>query len=385
MPEIWPRVDGRKPQEHRRRELYAHNCNGEEEVDASLTSSLAQTVRSTASGSALMMASDVRLSYSQGATSLIISVFGPTTSKRESAFEKAEVVVRLHSRVGVLAVQPLSAVGSAPEKRRFLEARHQQLQEVYAGVLLPLLQTSVESVLCLEQFPRCVIVVDVVVLAEDGGLFATVLNGVMCALLEAGLPCRSSFAAVTIAALTADESSSPREGSEKVSNSTDGKRKRGRDETQENNTSTTSLCFFVDPSGLEETLCGMPSKHESSSEGDEKKKSSVTAAKEAAIATTARGQLIKMQQECRTVAIGTFVMGYRPSGGSSAEARFPTIASHIQSGPGSARTSSSSDGKSSDAILLKPHEWLAMEKLACMCVTPVFDFYRKLNVPLEEP
>lgn len=391
MPAIWSRVDGRKPQEHRRREFYAHNCHTADdtnEIDALLGSSHVQTSRSTSSGNTLMMASDVRISYAQGATSLIISIFGPTTSKRESAFEKAEVVLRLHSRVGVLAVQPLSAVGSAPEKRRFLEARHQQLQEVYAAVLLPLLQTSVESVLCLEQFPRCVIAVDVIVLSEDGGLFATVLNGVMCALLEAGLPCRSSFGAITIAALTANESSSPQDESQKVLPTADRTRKRGRDE---NSNSTSSLCFFVDPSSLEETLCGVPSKSAStsSSPGEPEKKSSVAAAKEAALATTARGQLIKMQQECCTVAVGTFVMGYRPTGGSSsAETRYPTIASHIQSGPGSARTTSSllegTGNVKPSAILLKPHEWITMERLACMSVTPVFDFYRKLNVPLEE-
>lgn len=409
------RIDGRQAHEHRRRELFTHHCapdekleEGEEAAQLSLKSSgerggRGSIFQQSASHSALLMAPDVRVSYAQGETRLMVIVSGPTTSKLESAYDKAHVMIRLHSRVGVLAIQPLSAVGGAAEKRRFLEARHQQLQETYAAALLPLVQASVEGVLCLDQFPRCVISIDVLVLAEDGGLFATVLNGVMCALLEAGLPCRTSFAAVTLSALALrnphlKEGTKMEEG-KKTTTTSPGK-KRGR-VSEEEDVERNSLHFIVDPTNLEETLCGLASssssslvKSDSQSVGNDKSQGVVTnsndiaASQAAAFAMTARGQLINQQRDSRTVAVGTFVFGYRPAGGGDPTqgVRYTTMGSHITSGPGSSRPcqlSAVSAAPKPRSVLLQPMEWIQMEQLAMNSARPIFEFYRKLNVPLD--
>lgn len=436
MSSIWARMDGRLPHEQRHQVLLSHQFGtdmGETgdvasmgEVEENSISPFQCSNISIPSASALIVSPDVRITYSQGKTSIIVSLSGPTTAKRESTYEKAEVVFRLQSRVGVLAVQPLLAVGSAPEKRRFFEARHQQLHETYASVLLFLLQNAAESVLCLEQFPRCVIVIDVLVQEEDGGLCAAVLNGVMCAILQAGIPCRTSFAAVTVAALTGakkrasvekkqtavDDSESTNQHSLQVhqkrkreddSASTDMEAHQLSSEGEKFSSSThsvkqqdapivgsrsdsnaltgQSLCYFVDPTSLEETLSGCPSKGSvnisncfspTSHKGD----STMALGEEsqaAVRATTERGQLLKLQQECRTVAVGTFVMTYSP--GDSSSGGHPTIASHVQSGPGMARASSEDS--------LSPEEWLQMQRIANISATRIFDFYRKLNEPLE--
>lgn len=387
MPGIWSRLDGRHPHQHRRRELYTHRCS-EEELGNSDDKSSEQEEKNALtpedplnhqsltniSGSALMLSSDVRLSYTQGGTSLLITISGPTSSKRESAYDKAEVIVRLRSHVGVMALHPLSAVGSPPEKRRFLEARHQQLQEVYASDILPLVQTSVEAVICLEEFPRSAIVIDILVLAEDGSLCAAVLNGVMSAILEAGLPCRTSFAAVSVAALTGDP-----EGNSLSA----GKRSREgsappTEAPEKGNTAPTPLCFFVDPSAIEETLTGTPEKNPQLS------KSVIAASSD----STPHGHLLRMQQQCRTVALGTFVLSFRPEQ-LMAGGRYPTIASHIHCGPGASRGNTLAHSESKDEnsrettafpSFLSPKDLVYMEHLASLSITPIFDFYRQLNV-----
>lgn len=436
MSRSWSRLDGRLPLEQRRQLLLSHQFDTDMRESREDEQCGAQDSRKSLqcstlvmpSATALLVSSDVRINYSQGKTSVVVALSGPATAKHESTYEKAEVVVRLQSRVGVLALQPLFAVGSAPEKRRFFEARHQQLHETYASVLLPLVQASTEAVLCLEQFPRCVIVIDVVVEEEDGGLFSTVLNGVMCAILEAGLPCRTSFAAITVAVLTADvvKTSVGNDHNELIarkSNDPDSaieylKRKRENETVspttkmrrlsnecctsastsggaEDHNTSTecesnaccagtassSSLCYFVDPSSVEENLSGCPKtlsenlSHLSLSGNgkDDGNKNTSEVSQTGVIVQTERGQLLKMQQECQTVAVGTFVMSYRPGSGSAA--RYPTIASHVQSGPGMSRASSQDS--------LKTEEWLHMENIANVSAARIFDFYRKLNDPLD--
>lgn len=436
MSRIWSRLDGRLPQEQRRQLLLSHQFDtdmresGEDEQYGAQDSgkSLQCSTLVMPSATALLVSSDVRISYSQGKTSVVVALSGPATSKHEATYEKAEVVVRLQSHVGVLALQPLFAVGSAPEKRRFFEARHQELHETYASVLLPLVQASTEAVLCLEQFPRCVIVIDVVVEEQDGGLFSTVLNGIMCAILEAGLPCRTTFAAITVAALTADvvrpsvdndhsrldarklndpesviehlkrkrenEKASPMTKMRRLSNecctstSTSGGAEDLNLSTEcECNdscagvASSSSLCYFVDPSSVEENLSGCPKtlsenlSHLSllANGKDDGNKNASDVSQTAAIFQTERGQLLKMQLECQTVAVGTFVMSYRPSSGTTV--RYPTIASHVQSGPGMSRASSQDS--------LKTEEWLHMEEISNVSAARIFDFYRKLNDPLE--
>eukprot|EP00796_Vickermania_ingenoplastis_P006245 gene6245-4494_t len=343
--------------EHRRRVLYAHPC-GQQSTGDDNDQLHSSSSSSGISGNALLMASDVRLSYAQGGTSLFICLSGPTTSKHESAYDKAEVVLRLQPRSGVLSIHPMLAVGAAPERRRFLEARHQALQETYAAVLLPMLQTSVEAVLCLEQFPRCVLVVDVLVLEEDGGLLPTVLNGVMCAMLEGGWPCRSCFAAVNLAALT-----SP-------SQALGSKRARIAEEETEN-----GLCFVVDPTALEETLCGTPV--ETTKDTDQEIHAAAVA-QAAAVASTTRGQLLQLQQECRTVAVGTYVFLYRPGAGSAAT--YPTLATNLESGPGAARARDMHQR----SAFLSPMDTRQMEQMAAGAAHPVFEFFRKLNVSLED-
>lgn len=366
MSATWSRLDGRKPQEHRRRELcnYPLLPNEVEENDTATPASSSSSTN-VVSHNALLTASDVRLTYAQGDTRVHISLSGPTTSKLESAYEKAHVSIRLRSNVGILAIQPLVAVGGAPEKYRFLEARRTQWEETYAAVLLPLLQSCVERVVCLDQFPQCVILLEVLVLAEDGSLFAAVLNGCMCAILEAGLPCKTSFAAVTLAAVTT--SSAVCTSTSVDTNSKKDSRKRERDDAEGR-----VLDIVADPTSLEETLSGIGCV--------ESPTDSSSAAHAAAVASTLRGQLLSLQRDYRTVAIATFVLGYRPGGGTADGTPLPTIASHISSGFGSSRASTAKDNS---GVFLTVMEWLQMEQMAATSVKPIFEFYRKLNVPLD--
>jgi exosome complex component RRP46 len=64
-----------------------------------------------------------------------------------------------------------------------------------------MLDKSLQSVICTALAPRCAVQLDVQVLQSDGSLFASLLNASCLALLDAGVQCNSTVAAVTIAAM----------------------------------------------------------------------------------------------------------------------------------------------------------------------------------------
>ncbi|AIN95204.1 ribosomal RNA processing protein, putative [Leishmania panamensis] len=150
--------------------------------------------------------------YAQGQTAVMVSLHGPTVAKNDE-YDTCAVNVRVqHAR----ALAP--AAGGA-EKALYEERKLGLLTRTDALALESLLESVLGAVFLRERFPRCVLVVDVVVVQDDGSLPAVALNALMCALLDAGLPCRTTAAAVCVAVVTrgggtevADSSSSPAEG-----------------------------------------------------------------------------------------------------------------------------------------------------------------------------
>ncbi|KAH9599972.1 Exoribonuclease [Trypanosoma melophagium] len=82
--------------------------------------------------------------------------------------------------------------------RLFLEQEREEQRRADGGAGR-LLKTFLGAVVLLERFPRCVLEINVTVLAGDGSLLAVAANAVMCALLGAGVPCRTAIAAVSVA------------------------------------------------------------------------------------------------------------------------------------------------------------------------------------------
>ncbi|KAG5487936.1 hypothetical protein LSCM1_08251 [Leishmania martiniquensis] len=147
--------------------------------------------------------------YAQGQTAVMASVHGPTTAKNEE-HDTCTVHVRVqhaHARA--------PAAGGA-EKALYEERKLGLLTRTDALALESMLESTLNAVFIRERFPRCVLVVDVVVIEDDGSLPAVALNAVMCTLLDAGLPCRTTMAAVCVAVVTrggaADSSSGAAQG-----------------------------------------------------------------------------------------------------------------------------------------------------------------------------
>ncbi|CAG9567183.1 putative ribosomal RNA processing protein [Leishmania major strain Friedlin] len=135
--------------------------------------------------------------YAQGQTAVMVSIHGPTIAKNDE-YDTCIVQVRIQ-HAGVLA----PAAGGA-EKALYEERKLELLTRTDALALGSLLESTLNAVFLRERFPRCVLVVDVIVVRDDGSLPAVALNAVMSALLDAGLPCRTTMAAVCVAVLTHD-------------------------------------------------------------------------------------------------------------------------------------------------------------------------------------
>ncbi|KPI84271.1 putative ribosomal RNA processing protein [Leptomonas seymouri] len=133
--------------------------------------------------------------YAQGQTAVMVSLHGPTLSRNE-AYDTCQVRVQVQH-----AHQRTPSAGGA-ERAIYEEMKLELLTRTDAFELESLLESTIDAVFIRDRFPRCVLVVDVVVVQDDGSLPAVALNAVMCALLDAGLPCRTTMAAVSVAAVS---------------------------------------------------------------------------------------------------------------------------------------------------------------------------------------
>ncbi|KPA74917.1 putative ribosomal RNA processing protein [Leptomonas pyrrhocoris] len=152
-----------------------------------------------------MVAFDGSSWYAQGQTAVTVSLHGPTLAKSE-VYDTCLVRVRVQHARG-----RTPAAGGA-ERAVFEEVKLELLTRRDAMELASLLESTIDAVFMRERFPRCVLVVDVVVMQDDGSLPAVALNATMCALLDAGLPCRTTMAAVSVVALSRAQHSSRHDG-----------------------------------------------------------------------------------------------------------------------------------------------------------------------------
>ncbi|RNF14555.1 ribosomal rRNA processing protein 41B [Trypanosoma conorhini] len=132
--------------------------------------------------------------YSQGLTTVVVAVNGPVAARQDD-YRRCGV------QVYVSRAARLPRAGGAEqlcvEEQRVEQRRADAAVEAF-------LAASLEAVVRLEQFPRCVLEAHVTVLADDGALLSVAANALMCALLDAGVPCRTTVAAVSIAACAAE-------------------------------------------------------------------------------------------------------------------------------------------------------------------------------------
>lgn len=131
--------------------------------------------------------------YGQGMTSVMVALHGPVSAK-------AEDHLRCAVRVRVLHGASIPTAGGT-DRLNVNERKRERCSEQDADELLSLIDSAISAVFVRERFPFCVLAIDVVVLHDDGSLAAVAINAVMQALLDAGLPCRTTMAAVSVAAL----------------------------------------------------------------------------------------------------------------------------------------------------------------------------------------
>jgi len=132
--------------------------------------------------------------FSQGQSAAQAILHGPVQAKNEE-YDTCALRVAIHHAAAVAPMAGGAGRLIAEECRREVRSR------IDAFELEQLVESAVDAVFLRERFPRCVLVIDVTVVQNDGSLAAVVINAVMCALLDAGLPCRTTVAAVCVAAL----------------------------------------------------------------------------------------------------------------------------------------------------------------------------------------
>jgi len=117
----------------------------------------------------LLSEADGSCRFSQGQTSVIASIYGPSTPKyaRLEEFDKACLEVEYSIPCGNSLSGPLETVA------------------------VSFLKSSISSCIALTEFPRHVIVVRVTVVRDDGCILSVALNACALALVDAGLPMKA--------------------------------------------------------------------------------------------------------------------------------------------------------------------------------------------------
>lgn len=123
----------------------------------------------------LLHRADGSIRYSQGHTTLLVAVYGPTlASHREEQWDKAALVFTFEST-------------AAPTASSFSPA-----------ALCYHLQSTFTPIVLLSLHPRHRISVHIELLSDDGGLLAAAVNATMLAVMDAGIQCREMIAAVEL-------------------------------------------------------------------------------------------------------------------------------------------------------------------------------------------
>ncbi|KAF5217598.1 hypothetical protein ECC02_009522 [Trypanosoma cruzi] len=250
--------------------------------------------------------------YSQGLTTVVAAVNGPVAARQED-YRKCNVQVYVNR-----AVRIPRAGGT---DRLCVEEQRLEQQRMDAEVEM-FLTASIQAVVRLDQFPRCVLEVHVTILADDGALLSVATNALMCALLDAGVPCRTTVAAVTIVAFA------PEDGSPVTAPTTT--TTKAAPEASSLFSSSSPLALLLDPTRVEEVGDGV-----------------------------------------RTCATATFVLSNSVDGSNNSSGG--ALVSQLQTCP----RSSMHGGRMSSKDLV------GMVVLAERAAVSIFSFFRKCNVPLE--
>jgi ribonuclease PH len=131
--------------------------------------------------------------YTQGATTVVAAVNGPMAAKADQ-----EDFRRCVFEVAVARVSSAPIAGGAS---RSLVNLSRQERDDGDCELEQYLQQCLKLLVLVEEMPRCVIQVTINIIKDDGALFAVSVNAMMCALLDAGIACRTTVAAVSLIAL----------------------------------------------------------------------------------------------------------------------------------------------------------------------------------------
>lgn len=123
--------------------------------------------------------------FTQGDTSVLVSIFGPTAMDvRDVDYQKAILKVKIEKDFGC---------GDFP-----------------TTVLEEDIRSVFENILMLNQFPRTKVTISIIVLKSNGSLLSCCLNGVMVALLDLGLPCSTMISSLTMACVAEKHYFDPR-------------------------------------------------------------------------------------------------------------------------------------------------------------------------------
>lgn len=128
--------------------------------------------------------------YSQGQTAVVVGVNGPMAARPDQ-----EDINRCIIEVVLTRAYDIPTAGGAS---RNIVAAARERRHAADAELTQLITRSLEAICMTEASPRCVVQVVVDILRDDGSLCAAVVNATMCALLDAGIPCRTTMAAISM-------------------------------------------------------------------------------------------------------------------------------------------------------------------------------------------
>jgi len=164
------RNDGRKPNEIRRMKIQL----------SPLTNS------TCTNGSAFVQ---------MGLTTVLCAVVGPLVCARRSDEKSDKAILEVNLRIAPFAPSSGDRRTTNPTTdRRIIE--HASL-----------IKNSLEASLMLQLYPKTRIVVDITVLADDGGRLCAAINAATCALVDAGMPMKDLVCACSAGLVTGSGSS----------------------------------------------------------------------------------------------------------------------------------------------------------------------------------
>ncbi|EPY29928.1 ribosomal rRNA processing protein 41B [Angomonas deanei] len=139
--------------------------------------------------------------YAQGGTTVLVAVHGPSASGMQEGGGGSNYYCRDQDRCEVvIRINPTSFPAAGGAQRVIQqERRRAEMGEKYAVFVSQLCLNAVHCAFMAERFPKMCLSLDLIVLQDGGSLAAVCVNAVMAALLDSGLPCRTTIAAVCLA------------------------------------------------------------------------------------------------------------------------------------------------------------------------------------------